>query len=77
MLFIRKSVYYALEQCIHWWSGQFDGRNSETFTFSIGQDVGIKYIQFANVTSSEITGETSFEIKQRDDGKASVLQIGL
>ena len=56
-------------------AGQFDGRNSKTFTFSIGQDVGTSStVQFANVTSSGAIhiGETSFEIKQRDDGKADV-----
>ena len=56
-------------------AGQFDGRNSKTFTFSIGQDVGTtSTVQFANVSASSALhiGETSFEIKQRDDGKAEV-----
>ena len=56
-------------------AGQFDGRNSKTFTFSIGQDVGTSStVQFANVSASSAIhiGPTSFEIKQRDDGKAEV-----
>ena len=56
-------------------AGQFDGRNSKTFTFSIGQDVGTSStVQFANVSASSAIhiGPTSFEIKQRDDGKAQV-----
>jgi len=56
-------------------AGQFDGRNSRTFTFSIGQDVGTSStVQFANVSASSAIhiGPTSFEIKQRDDGKAEV-----
>jgi hypothetical protein len=56
-------------------AGQFDGRNQKTFTFSIGQDVGTtSTVQFANVSASSALhiGETSFEIKQRDDGKAEV-----
>ena len=56
-------------------AGQFDGRSSKTFTFSIGQDVGTSStVQFANVSASSAIhiGPTSFEIKQRDDGKAQV-----
>jgi hypothetical protein len=56
-------------------AGQFDGRNQKTFTFSIGQDVGTtSTVQFANISASSALhiGETSFEIKQRDDGKAEV-----
>ena len=56
-------------------AGQFDGQSTKTFTFSIGQDVGTaSTVQFANVTASSALhiGETSFEIKQRDDGKAEV-----
>ena len=56
-------------------AGQYDGRNSKTFTFSIGQDVGTSStVQFANVSASSAIhiGPTSFEIKQRDDGKAEV-----
>ena len=43
--------------------------------FSIGQDVGTSStVQFANVSASSAIhiGPTSFEIKQRDDGKAEV-----
>jgi len=56
-------------------AGQFDGRTSRTFTFGIGQDVGTSStVQFANVSASSALhiGPTSFEIKQRDDGKAEV-----
>ena len=56
-------------------AGEFDGRSTRTFTFSIGQDVGTSStVQFANVSASSALhiGETSFEIKQRDDGKAEV-----
>ena len=56
-------------------AGEFDGRSSKTFTFSIGQDVATtSTVQFANVSASSALhiGETSFEIKQRDDGKAEV-----
>ena len=54
---------------------QFDGRSSKTFTFGIGQDVSTtSTVQFANVSASSAIhiGPTSFEIKQRDDGKAEV-----
>ena len=56
-------------------AGQFDGRNSKTFTFSIGQDVGTSStVQFNAISASNALhiGETSFEISQRDDGKAQV-----
>ena len=56
-------------------AGQFDGRSSKTFTFGIGQDVSTtSTVQFANVSASSAIhiGPTSFEIKQRDDGKAEV-----
>ena len=53
----------------------FDGSSPTTFTFSIGQDVGTdQTVQFQNVSASTSLhiGETSFEISQRDDGKAQV-----
>jgi len=56
-------------------AGQFDGSSQQTFTFNIGQDVNTSStVQFANVSSSGAVhiGPTSFEIKQRDDGKAQV-----
>ncbi len=56
-------------------AGQFNGGNPQTFTFSIGQDVGTSStVQFANVSASSALhiGPTSFEIAQRDDGKAQV-----
>ena len=56
-------------------AGQFDGSSQQTFTFNIGQDVGTdQTVQFANISSSNALhiGPTSFEISQRDDGKAQV-----
>jgi len=56
-------------------AGQFDGQSTKTFTFSIGQDVGTtNTVTFNAVTASSALhiGESSFEIKQRDDGKAEV-----
>ena len=56
-------------------AGQFDGSSPTNFTFSIGQDVRTSStVQFNNVSSSDAIhiGSTSFEIKQRDDGKAQV-----
>ena len=56
-------------------AGQFDGRNTKTFTFNIGQDVGTdQTVTFSAVTASNALhiGPSSFEIKQRDDGKAQV-----
>ena len=56
-------------------AGQFDGTAAQTFTFNIGQDVGTSStVQFANISASSAIhiGETSFEIKQRADGKAQV-----
>ena len=56
-------------------AGEFDGKSSKNFIFSIGQDVATtSTVQFANVTASSAIhiGETSFEISQRDDGKAQV-----
>ena len=53
----------------------FDGSEPSNFTFSIGQDVGTtSTVQFQNVSSSGTIhiGPTSFEISQRDDGKAQV-----
>ena len=53
----------------------FDGSSPTTFTFSIGQDVGTSStVQFQNVSASSAlhVGATSFEIAQRDDGKAQV-----
>ncbi len=53
----------------------FDGSSPTTFTFSIGQDVGTdQTVQFQNVSASTSLhiGETSFEISQREDGKAQV-----
>ena len=53
----------------------FDGSSPTTFTFSIGQDVATdQSVQFQNVTASSALhiGETSFEISQREDGKAQV-----
>ncbi len=56
-------------------AGSFDGRTAKTFTFNIGQDVGTSStVQFANVSASSALhiGSTSFEISQRNDGKAQV-----
>ena len=56
-------------------AGQFDGKDARTFTFNIGQDVSTtSTVQFSNVSASSALhiGPTSFEIKQRDDGKAQV-----
>ena len=53
----------------------FDGSSPTTFTFSIGQDVATdQTVQFQNVSASSAlhVGATSFEIAQRDDGKAQV-----
>ena len=56
-------------------AGVFDGSTPTTFTIGIGQPVGLTdTVQFQNVTSSGTihVGPNSFEIKQRDDGKAQV-----
>ena len=56
-------------------AGQFDGRSSKTFTFSIGQPVApTDTVTFANVTASSAVhfGTDSFDIRQRPDGKAEV-----
>jgi hypothetical protein len=56
-------------------AGKFDGSTSKTFTFSIGQDVGTtSNVLFTGVSASNALhiGATSFEISQRDDGKATV-----
>ena len=56
-------------------AGSFDGTTQQTFTFSIGQDVGTdQTVTFANISASSALhiGPTSFEISQRDDGKAQV-----
>ena len=56
-------------------AGSFDGTAQQTFTFSIGQDVGTdQTVTFANISASGAVhiGATSFEISQRDDGKAQV-----
>ena len=56
-------------------AGQFDGRSTKSFTFNIGQPVApTDTVTFANVSASSAIhiGPTSFEIKQRDDGKAEV-----
>ena len=53
----------------------FDGTSPTNFTFSIGQPVETtSTVQFANVSMSNALhiGDTSFEIKQRGDGKAEV-----
>jgi len=53
----------------------FDGSSPGNFSFSIGQDVGTSStVQFQNVSASSAlhVGATSFEIAQRDDGKAQV-----
>ena len=55
--------------------GAFDGTVPQTFTFSIGQDVGTSStVQFSNVSASSALhiGATSFEISQRADGRAQV-----
>ena len=50
-------------------AGQFDGRSSKTFTFSIGQDVATT----SNVIFSSMQiGQNSFIISERPDGKAQV-----
>ncbi len=50
-------------------AGQFDGRSSKTFTFSIGQDVATD----ADVSFNSLhIGDTSFDITQRADGTAQV-----
>ena len=50
-------------------AGQFDGRNSKTFTFSIGQDVATT----SNVIFQSMQiGQNSFIISEREDGKAQV-----
>jgi len=56
-------------------AGSFNGGVPQTFTFSIGQDVGTSStVQFANVSASSALhiGPTSFEISQREDNKAQV-----
>jgi len=56
-------------------AGSFDGSVQQTFTFSIGQDVGTdQTVTFANISASSALhiGATSFEISQREDGKAQV-----
>jgi|TARA_B100000085_G_scaffold40785_1_gene33942 hypothetical protein len=56
-------------------AGTFDGSSAANFTFSIGQDVSTSStVQFNNVSASNAihVGPTSFEIAQRDDGKAQV-----
>ena len=56
-------------------AGQFDGSNPTTFTFSIPQEVATtSTVQFSAVSASTAIhiGATSFEISQRDDGKAQV-----
>ena len=56
-------------------AGVFDGRSTKTMTYSIGQSVGTSdTVQFANISASSAVhiGPTSFEISQRDDGKAQV-----
>ena len=56
-------------------AGQFDGRNAKTFTFAIGQDVGIdQKVLFNSVSASNALhiGSTSFTISERADGKAQV-----
>ena len=56
-------------------AGEFDGRNATTMTYSIGQDVGTdQTVTFNSVTASNALhiGSTSFEISERDDGKAQV-----
>ena len=53
----------------------FDGTSEGNFSFSIGQPVNTtSTVQFANVSASSTIhiGPTSFEISQRDDGKAQV-----
>jgi len=56
-------------------AGSFDGRTPKSFVFSIPQEVApTSTVTFANVTASSAVhiGATSFEISQRDDGKAQV-----
>ena len=56
-------------------AGTFDGLSTKTMTFSIPQEVATtSTVQFANVSASSAIhiGATSFEISQRDDGKAQV-----
>ncbi len=53
----------------------FDGTSPINLSFAIGQDVGTSStVQFQNVSASSTLhiGDTSFEISQRDDGKAQV-----
>tara|TARA_A100001201_G_scaffold48547_1_gene48427 strand:- start:261 stop:1808 length:1548 start_codon:yes stop_codon:yes gene_type:complete len=53
----------------------FDGTSPTNFTFNIGQPVETtSTVEFANVSASSTihVGPTSFEISQRDDGKAQV-----
>ena len=55
--------------------GSFDGSTSATFQFNIGQSVGTTdEVQFSSVTMSNALhiGATSFEISQREDGRAQV-----
>ena len=56
-------------------AGKFDGTTSKEFQFSIGQAVApTDTVTFANISASSALhiGDTSFEISQRDDGKAQV-----
>ena len=56
-------------------AGTYDGLNSTTMVWSIGQEVATTSSpQFASVSASSAVhiGATSFEISQRDDGKAQV-----
>ena len=56
-------------------AGSFDGSQSTTFNFSIGQSVGTSdTVEFSNVSASTALhiGATSFEISERADGKAQV-----
>ena len=56
-------------------AGTFDGTSTSNFVFSIGQPVETtSTVQFANVSASSALhiGPTSFEISQRDDGKANI-----
>jgi len=56
-------------------AGKFDGNSEKTYKFSIGQAVAPSdTVTFANISASSALhiGPTSFEISQRDDGKAQV-----
>jgi len=56
-------------------AGQFDGLESKTFTFNIGQAVAPSDTVTFNAISASAAlhiGPTSFEISQREDGKAQV-----